>query len=955
MPKKMSSRIYFQGETEQGSTITKYNPNIVYQNGQLCTDLVTMQKELTSRFVLLKCIEQSTTGDFWNMSERTDACPDWSAKSGSNKRGGATIFVYQKSRALSIVGKTTERGILPLKVSLELQPGRYMFTGVDGSSSGGWYLDWGDNRSYSGLFDVTETTKNHLRLVIEPGCDFGNAGFRITPRLMKSTGSSWRYHWDPNAWEEVPGVAGYNSKKQYKPGNKCIHNYIYYKCTTITPKSGEPFTPVHWEEQTQKMSAWLDHVMISYNGKLHKAMYLYTNACLSYSGLKSESYRVNGLDVVVNKTDHSFKIVGTATDDTYIKVCDVTLYRTHSYYMDGCPGSDSKNKYYLRFTGSNFEYNSYDVYTLNVPKNVDYYGTYYIVIKKGTEIKEDSDPFVPELNDAACYDSNCNGLIWKRWSTGPYDLEDVEMKPVSRMYIYWNGQNYSYNYGRWYTLYEMFGWGDSYGVVASSYMSNYTSDSLPMITFSTGSHQVLLASYAIGYRGIFISQNGVDWLRVHDTQNTGSGWGGRRLANGNWWWLQAIPGPGDGFFMATYSSTSMNPGVGYKYIVTYVHLAYNSNESDFTTEVFNEILKTYSSIPTVVPGLEFIQPIGSMSSTFFFSVDRSYYSFSHVGELNDGKPVISLSQFNISAYLYRDGTMIYPEEGTFEHALWVHEYGKETHSVWDSMDYHLNIAETLCVGCFNGVLVFNIITYSQFSTVRYYHTEQGWERSERYGDSYLSHLIVKFTGNGSYTISDSTGFDFNAITEDVKTSSSVNKPILPTYYYGGKRYFIYGGCNYVNRGLEKDFKVYTTSDGEHFELLSSPGPDASWSAFKNTHDAAISSYWGFPNLSHITIKAWGEHNSTIDRDAYSANVAIFSETDDPYSYDHYTYHLGPFDYGRFIGGKSTTILAGSFYAGITIGWRETKSIEEAHYRGADVAAMIRFTGPELTTAVEFSL
>lgn len=414
---KMSSRIYFEGTIINSEQVKRYSTDNSYIVGNQCTDLYVDERGQSS-YILLRCIND-TSGDWKGQSEKHEVINQWTIAEGTHTFDNLKVFVESLFlKKVSLSGQCFEQKKIPLNTRLTLLPGRYQFGGMAKQSATRYHLEFKEfNSLESTTFSVNKETTGTLYLVVEPNyvfqlMDMDNI---LSIKIFQYTGDNWKYHWNPSDWEFVKSVKGYNAGKQYKPGNKCIYQFGLYKCLFTTPSGGESWTPEHWEAVMQDVKQWMDHVDIKW-GKPHvryMAMYLKTNACLPYN-VDNETITKNGLTIDIQNKGHSITVSGTPTADTRITVRkNVLCNANHAYYMDGCPSGESKSKHYLEWG----PYKSYEGRCSGGKSGATH--DLVLVIKKQSKTKNgedvyDADEFTPELNDTACYDSNCNGIIWKR-------------------------------------------------------------------------------------------------------------------------------------------------------------------------------------------------------------------------------------------------------------------------------------------------------------------------------------------------------------------------------------------------------------------------------------------------------------------------------------------------------------------------------------------------------------
>lgn len=415
----MSSRIYFEGEIEGSTPVARYSTSRSYIVGNHCTDLYVDELGHSS-YILLKCIAD-TSGDWKNQAEKNDIKNKWTITWGNHTYGELKVVVNSTLlKSVTLKGSCDERKKIALQTDLELTPGKYQFGGMQNQSSTKYHMEFGEYNSLeSTTFTVTKTVKKTLYLVVEPNFVFaeGDKNNTLSLKLYEFTGNNWKYHWNPSDWDFDKSAKGYDYKKQYKPGNKVVHDFSLYQCTTMTPAGGEQFNPGHWAQVMEDTREWTDHVDFYYGKNKHRKAYLYTNSVMDRYDATNGTTTKNGLTIEIQNRGRKVIVSGTPTADTKITVASsCRVDANHACYMDGCPSGESKNKHYLQWG----EYKSYDGRAYG-GKNGPYHEL-DIVIKKQSKPESgkdvyDNDEFVPELNDIACYDSNCNGLIWQKWVT----------------------------------------------------------------------------------------------------------------------------------------------------------------------------------------------------------------------------------------------------------------------------------------------------------------------------------------------------------------------------------------------------------------------------------------------------------------------------------------------------------------------------------------------------------
>lgn len=205
---------------------------------------------------------------------------------------------------------------------------------------------------------------------------------------------------------------------------------------------------IHTDVATGYSSNYDDYHYYSFN-KPPKALVLYTNAFINYKDLKDADYVENGLHITITKSNHTIKVVGTATADTYIRIGYPSIKQHHIYEVSGCPNNGgSKDTFYFGINNTtsvdskSWHWFSYETNIINSTSKKSIYGYLYIVIKKGTLMRADLEPFIPEINDTVCIDSNCNGVIWKKWSTDLSGNSFDVVFPNDRYYEYVNSLDY---------------------------------------------------------------------------------------------------------------------------------------------------------------------------------------------------------------------------------------------------------------------------------------------------------------------------------------------------------------------------------------------------------------------------------------------------------------------------------------------------------------------------------
>lgn len=421
---EMTSRLYFSTDVADAVPVTKYKPTTKYTLGQFATYLVEQidKGRKISKFIKMRCVADETTGDYTGHSSQTPFTIIWDQiETGGeltvNTSSGQKLLVIPNSMITVLDGGTSDYEFV-ISSAVELEPGRYGFGGISGQSEETYHYKMGSYNSLDNLnFIITSKTTLSYSVIITPSdfeVSFKNiAGRVIKPKIFKYDDSEWPYEYNPRDWEEVKGVQGYNSRKQYLKGNEAIYQYTLYKCKEDTPEKGEAFNSKHWDAVLQGSKLWLDHVGVLWmvdNGKLlsHKAMYLKTNACIPYKA-HNEVIEKNGITVDIQFGGRSITINGTPFRDTTIKLHDVYLFPKHNYNFNILKGS--KNTHYLKWG----DYVSYEGRATGGEHGATH--TLELIIKKqekkvsGKEIYENFE-VSPEMNDVASASTNCNGVVW---------------------------------------------------------------------------------------------------------------------------------------------------------------------------------------------------------------------------------------------------------------------------------------------------------------------------------------------------------------------------------------------------------------------------------------------------------------------------------------------------------------------------------------------------------------
>lgn len=890
MAKKMSSRIYFEGNVTDSEQVKRYSTEKSYVVGNQCTDLYVDERG-QSAYVLLRCISD-TSGDWQGQAERNEVNNQWTISEGKHTFDNLKVLVESLFlKKVSLSGQCFEQKKIPLNTKLELLPGTYQFGGMANQSATRYHLEYDDfNSLESTTFTIRQTTKSTLYLVVEPNYVYAlmDKNNILSIKIYQYTGDNWKYHWNPSDWEFVKGVKGYNAGKQYKPGNKCIYQFGLYKCLFTTPSSGEPWLPAHWEPIMQDVKQWMDHVNVQFGSTAThtKAMYLYTNACKTYN-VKNELIEENGLKIDIEEKGHKVTVYGTPTADTKITVCkNVRCDAKHAYYMDGCPSGESKTKHYLEWG----PYKSYEGRCSGGKSGATH--DLVLVIKKqtpGQKVTYDYEEFIPELNDTACYDSNCNGLIWKRWSTNMDGVECVDLIPnwAYKYYVYSDGSG-RYRYANGFEMFEAFGWGDKYGNIPPlQYDNDMTTGNPPMVIFTGNkSHAIAIGDYYIygtgSNRAAYVSSDGMNWS------------GQSIIGTGSWYFRQGVPGPGSSIFTAS-CTWVMEDTNTYRptFHIFNVRFKTNSNQVDEIREVLTKTSSRTYSRSAYLTGVEttFLYNGGNDKSKAFFNLpNEGIHAVNQISAYNNGDELKSgiytygSTGWNVKIYdngKYTENPFT-PETFPLSYELYNEELAnaqplQRYYSLYKCEFNHINTHVYDGVYYENYMLIFSMetrepITYDSHiidhydTVINYWWRNVVFIRHTNGMQSYEYISGVPFNCIGSVLHPESKGTGFSPLWIKAYTSYYFIPPILRGYVHGGSNYIMYGGNREVVHSTyeitNKILSIYEITGGGIYTNIVTYPPDKTWTFSRASNDDKVFPF--FPNLSRITLHAWYNDPSEPD-------------------------------------------------------------------------------------------